>query len=1028
MAMDLVTFRRGGALLIAVSALCGAVEAQGAPGEAVDFARDVFPLLEAHCHRCHGEKRQEGELRLDAREAALAGGLSGKAIVPGRSGESRLLRLVSGLDPDLVMPPGSKRLSAGEIELLRAWIDGGAEWPEGVGAQLERRPSSHWAFQPIVRPPLPAVRREGWARNPIDLFILARLEAEGLSPSPEADPITLLRRLSLDLTGLPPLLEDAERFAAEEPGAYEREVDRLLASPHRGERWARLWLDAARYADTNGYEKDNPRIMWRWRDWVIDAFNRDLAFDRFTIEQLAGDLMPGASFEQLIATGFHRNTMLNEEGGADQEQFRYEAVVDRVNTTGTVFLGLTVGCAQCHSHKYDPISQREYFGLFAFFNNAEEPTIEAPAKEENARREEHLARLAALEAELLREPVLSGPDGAEKAALYRALDERQPAWEEEQARKARRWTVLEPASAVSEGGADLLPLPDGSLLAGGAMPQHDTYRVEYVTELEGITAFRLEVLPHPSLPGGGPGRGRVLGEGNFVLSELSIEAPGPVKLAKASTDHSQEGFGIEKAIDGDVESGWSIEAHKPGMNVARSAVFETAEPAGGPGGTRLAVTLVHYYVHEHNIGRFRLSATADPRPVRASGLPALVEEALLLPPAERTSEQAAAVKRHYRSSVPELAALQKEVSELRASVPKVTTALVMRERERPRETRLHIRGEFLHRGELVEPGVPSSLPPLPEGAAPDRLSLARWITAPENPLCARVAVNRACQAIFGRGLVTTPEDFGAQGAPPSHPELLDWLASELVAQGWSLKALERLIVTSAAYRQSSRVSPEAIRRDPDNVLIARGARFRADAEVVRDAALAASGLLSMRIGGPSVFPPQPDGLAGLSFGSYSWPASKGEDRYRRGLYTYWKRTNPYAAFITFDAPVGETACVRRPRSNTPLQALFLLNDQVFIEAARALAARVLREAPQEDGERLRRAFRHALSRLPEAEELAAMLAFLDEARRELDDSAAERIAGVNAEEPAAGAEPRELAAWTLLARVLLNLDEAITRE
>jgi hypothetical protein len=883
---------------------------------------------------------------------------------------------------------------------------------------------------------LPAVGRAEWAANGIDRFILERLERDGLTPSPAADREALARRVHLDLLGLPPEPEDADRFVADGSiDAYERLLDRVLASPRYGERQARHWLDAARYADTNGYEKDLPRTMWRYRDWVIDALNRDLPFDRFATEQLAGDLLPGATLDERIATGFHRNTMINEEGGVDQEEYRYLAMVDRVDATATIFLGLTMSCAQCHDHKYDPLSQRDYYRFLAFFNGADEPAIEAPTAEESEARRRHHESIAQLERELFAE---ARPGGEPR---YAALDAQQPAWEEERRRAAHRWSVLAPEKARSEGGAEFEVLPDGSLLAVGPSPQHDTYTVESTTALERISGIRLEVLTHPSLPGGGPGRGRILGDGNFVLSELRVTAapaaraialsPRAVKLAGASADYSQKNMEVEKAIDGDIESGWAIDGGKPGKNVSRTAVFETAGAAGFPGGTRLVVTLAHYYVHEHTIGRLRISVTGDARPLRASGMSAEVEDALVVEPEARSAEEREAIRRQFRREAPELAETSKRLADLEAAPPAVTTALVFKERPEPRPTHIHVRGEYLSLGEPVEPGVPAWMPPLAEGPR-SRLALARWLFDSRHPLTARVAANRAWQRLFGRGLVKTPEDFGTRSEPPSHPELLDWLAGELERSGWGSKRLDLLIAASSTYRQDSSVSAALFERDRDNVLLARGARFRLDAECVRDVALAASGLLSARIGGPSVFPPQPGGLSALSYGGLEWKTSSGEDRFRRGLYTFWKRTNPYPMLSAFDAPLAERACVRRERSNTPLQALFLLNDEVFVEASRALARRALGEAEGASGEggaRLKRAFRLATGREPDAVELEELRAFLDaETRRFLDEpdaaAALALAAGEPRPEPAALAE---IGAWTLLARALLNLDETMTR-
>ena len=1016
--------------------LAAACSAPGADGGAVDFVRDVRPILAQHCHRCHGATKSKGELRLDRKEEALRGGLSGRAISPGKRGESLAYRFASGADPKKIMPPEGERLSAAELEAIGAWIDAGAIWPDGLDSP-GLAATRHWAFQPITDPAPPAVARQGWARNPIDVFILARLETEGLEPSPEADRATLVWRIFLDLIGLPPSPEEVDAFVHDErPDAVESLVERCLGSPHYGERWGRQWLDVARYADTNGYEKDKPRSIWPYRDWVLNALNSDLPFDRFTVEQLAGDLLPGSGREQLVATGFHRNTMINDEGGADQEQFRYEAIVDRVNTTGLAFLGLTLGCAQCHFHKYDPIAQREYFQFYAFFNNADEPALDAPTPDELEALRASDAKAEALEVTLLRGDL---PD----------VDAGQPDWEARQLETARRWTVLEPRGATSQGGAQFLPLADGSLLVEGPSPGADTYDVELTTELTGVTGLRIEALPHPSLRGGGPGRGRVLGDGNFVLSEVTCRfepaaAPGAsagagssdseqeaiaVAFSSATADFSPKGFEASRTIDGDLESGWSIEAGKPGRNVARALVLELKEPVGFGGDTRIRLTLVHNYTHEHNLGRFRVSATTGPVPIRASGLPSEIEEILTTPRALRDDAQARALRRRYRWDAPELAATRKEIEDHRAARPSATSTLVLREREHARVTRIKIRGEYTRDGDTVEPATPACLPPLPSSAPRNRLGLAEWIVSRENPLTARVIMNRIWRAHFGRGLVATIEDFGTRSEPPSHPELLDWLARELQRRNWSLKAVHRLITCSATYRQATIVRREALHADPGNVLLSRAPRLRVEAETVRDIALAAGGILSGRIGGPSVFPPQPEGVNSLSYGDFQWKAAEGEDRFRRGLYTFWKRTSPYPAFLTFDAPTGDATCLRRAQTCTPLQALTLLNDVVFIEASRGLALRVLREAPAGGETRGARAFRICTAREPDAEEAARLSEFLAAKTRWYAEHPADAalLALGGADKGSGGADVAELAAWTLLGRALLNLDETITR-
>ncbi len=1006
----------------------------------VDYDRDVAPILSRSCYRCHGEKKHKGGLALHLKDGLMAGGDEGPIVVAGKSAESRLIHSVARTDPDYPMPPEGQGdpLTPAEVGLLRAWIDQGAKWSaDGADTtQAVAIKSDHWSFQPPKRSAPPAVNRADWPRNPIDRFILARLEKEGLAPSPEADRPTLIRRLSLDLIGLPPTPAEIDAFVADpRPDAYERLVDRLLASPQHGEAWGRHWLDRARYADTNGYEKDRERSIWPYRDWVVGAINDDMPFDQFTIEQIAGDMLPNPTPDQLTATGFHRNTMINEEGGIDVEEFRFAAVVDRVATTGAVWLGLTVGCAQCHTHKYDPITHREYYSLFAFLNNADEPEIELPDPTAAARGAAVEAEAQRLEADLPSQYPAEGPE---------SLAAKQNAWEK--ALKPARWTILKPTKLVSRKHATLTVQPDGSVLASGDKPNNDVYEVEVQTDLPDVSAVRLEVLPDPSLPDGGPGRAPLFAVGDFLLTEFeaaAVDSDGkasPLKIARATEDFAAKGRSAALAVDGVTDTGWSVGGQ---IGKPHAAVFEfdrgpDAEP-GRP--TTLRITLHQEFIHQTTIGRFRLSATTAARPVTASGVPADVEEALLIDPARRTDEQGARLTSHYLAVAPELAKAREPIAKLRASAPKPTTTMVMRERlpEHARTTNVHKRGEFMKLGEEIAPGVPAVLHPLPPDAPANRLTLARWLVDDRNPLVGRVAVNQLWQTYFGRGLVSTSDDFGTQGARPSHPELLDWLATELPRRQWRLKAMHRLIVTSATYRQRSNATPEQIARDPINALLARGPRFRIEAESIRDVALAASGLLSTTMEGPSVHPPQPDGVTSLAYGKTSWPTSVGRDRYRRGLYTFLKRTSPYAAFITMDAPTSDTTCLRRERSNTPLQALTMLNDAVFVEAARALARRVVRETPEPTAEaRITYAFRLCLGRVPRPEEASRISAFHDDqlARFRSGELDAARVAGAKTDGPPAspllavadGADLNDLAAWTTVARVLLNLDETVTKE
>ena len=1083
--MPSMTTRRGVTAALAVFATVPlmwlSARAQQKPAAVpVDFVRDVQPILQSQCYECHGPEKARGRLRLDRRAGAMSGGATGAAVIPGNSEGSLLVRRILGLDDEERMPKDGDPLPEAQIALIRAWIDQGAVWPEEPGSASAPAAGSeepeHWAYRVPARPELPAVKTEGWVRNPIDRFVLARLETEGLTPSPEAPLETLVRRASLDLIGLPPspqelddVLADAARGGRD--AAYERLVDRLLASPHYGERWARPWLDLARYADSHGFEKDLPRVMWKYRDWVIDALNRDMPFDRFTIEQIAGDMLPDATTDQIVASGFHRNAMTNEEGGIDPGEAHYEVLVDRVNTTATVWLGTTLACAQCHNHKYDPLSQKDYFRMMAFFGNTDyevrklgdgtkftEASIDVPTPEQDARRKVLQGEIDTLTARINTQTP--------------ALDRAQQLWEASaRAEASARWRVIKP-DTLDGGEVTLTALPDGSVSASGANPGYSVYTVEGLSRLPRITAIRLEALPDPSLPKGGPGRDTY---GNFQLNgfEAEIEtngvtssiksaslrargAPPPLALARrpgsgrlpsgASLGPQALRFTSIKSDDGgaSVETffpknpprdayaarGWRIDASREDERRPRQIVFTLAEPIVSSAGTRLRVRLKHLSsAVGQAIGRFRLSVTSSAAPERIVELPARLRPVLDLAPASRTEQQRAELAAFHRSVAPSLkrtrdrlAALQKDLRGL--AIP---TALVMR--ERPGHTRpsafVRRRGSFLDKGEQVYAGVPGVLHALRDEYMPNRLGLAHWLVDERNPLTARVAVNRAWETLFGRGLVETSEDFGVQGTPPSHPELLDWLATEFVREGWRPKALHRTIVLSATYRQSSAAPPALVERDPYNRLLARGARFRMEAEMIRDHALAASGLLTTRIGGPSVFPPQPEGIWDIPYSSEKWVPSPGADRYRRGIYTFIRRSAAYPSLVTFDGTSREFCTVRRVRTNTPLQALTTLNDEAYFEAAQGLAARVLKEAPQ-PGDRPAFAFRLVTGRVPSAAELERISAshrrHVDRFRRAPE--TAERTLGAHRVD---AADPAEQAAWTLVANSLLNLDEALTR-
>ncbi len=1192
------------------SVLTAATVAGSLPATAsdVDFLRDVRPILSSHCFKCHGPdaETRKGGLRLDLREAALKPAKSGEvAIQPGRPEASELLHRILTEDEDDLMPPPAAKipLTAQQKDVLKRWIEGGADY------------QPHWAFIRPEQPAPPAVQQTDWPRNPIDQFTLARMETAGLAPSAAADNYQLVRRVYLDLIGLPPTPEQADAFVNDpSPEAFERLVDTLLASPHYGERWARRWLDLARYADTNGYEKDRPRSIWAYRDWVINAINSGKPFDDFTVEQIAGDLLaadlPKADprrLDLMIATGFHRNTMINEEGGADPQEYRFYSMVDRVHVTATTWLGLTMSCAQCHTHKYDPIQHDEYFQFMALMNNADEPWIDVPQPDITEKRREQQQQIAALEADLINQfpPELKAD-----------------------------WLTPASAQFQSAAGTKAERQADGSFLLEGTAADKDTYTITLDTSLDRITHLQLLALPDQSLAKNGPGRSDA---GNFVLSEIEVTATPandptnavPVKLVKAHADAAQNNFPAWNAIDGKDDTGWAVDTGGD-WHVPRTLTLDFAEPTGFAEGTKFVVKLKQKHGKQHLLGRFRLSlgrALPDERPleqrrlehldlrlakwleaelpkavewqqavpvtargsyptlniesentvfvsgdftksdtytvtfngdwqgVRALRIETLPDErlpnngpgrvnyegpfgdffmsdvkvfhgeqsvkiksatdsfhnggndaakaldddlqsgwsisggqgrshnavfvfdqpldfqgelklqmiferyyasglgkfrvwttreenAVAEPHSNEVRDQLLALKRnpevneavpireslreHYVTVAPELGQELVEIRRLKRNLPRYPTTLVLVEREagHTRPTRLHKRGEFLEPAHEVQPGLPSFLPPMPPDAPRNRLSFARWLVSPENPLTPRVVMNREWQAFFGHGIVSTMEDFGFQGELPSHPDLLDWLAVEFVKRQWSLKEMHKLIVMSATYQQSSHVTPDHLEKDPANILLARGPRFRLEAELVRDAALTASGLISDKLGGPSVYPPQ---LASITtegaFGPLTWTASTEPDRYRRSLYTFAKRTAPFAMFNIFDGPSGEACMAKRDRSNTPLQSLTLLNDEAFLEMARALGT----EAAKDNGtieERITKLFRRCLTRPPTADEVAKLAAFYEKqaTRFASGELKASELLGTSE-----GRHLNERAAWATVARVLMNLDETVTK-
>ena len=1015
----------------------------------VDFARDVQPIFSKHCLSCHGSEKQEAGLRLDRSDLAMLGGDSGKAIVTGDSSQSRLIHYVAATDSEKVMPPEGSRLSPDEVGVLRTWIDRSAIWPDDKSANATQK--SHWAYQPLKSYSPPAVTRSGWGINPIDRFILAKLESRGVAPSPEANRFTLIRRLSLDLIGLLPSIAEVDAFVTDSrPIAYESLVDRLLDSPHFGERWGRHWLDMARYADSDGYEKDNARPdAYRWRDWVIDAINADMPFDQFTIEQLAGDLLPNATPMQRLATAFHRQTLTNTEGGADQEQFRVEACFDRTETTGAVWLGLTVGCARCHSHKYDAISQREYYQLFAFYNNGDEQTLVVPKSEEEVKhyqqsKASHDATMSEVTEEL----------SSAQLKILSALS----VWEEEIKKQIsrssenpiKREPLLAPR-ATSDGEVAFAKESDGSFLANGPNPEVATYTIQGLTSGVAFDTVRLDVLADKSLPAKGPGR---VAHGNFVLSEITIESsdtedfqhPRKLEFDSAIADHEQSDrpWLAKHAIDGDDKTGWAI-ANKYGKDHWAEFHLKEALPANKP--LYVRIRLSHQYGKQHTIGRFKVSMqTGIETPI---DVPKNIATILTRPADARNDAQRKELLDHFSGIDPSTKPLIEKRTALakkEPAKPELSVRVIGQRTKEPRTTFVLRRGEFLE--PVVEAHVlPSGLKTLPAlnprkpEELGDRLDLARWLVSLENPITPRVTVNHIWRTLFGTGLVKTANDFGVRGDAPTHPELLDWLARDFIGlndndestgsqsrAAWSRKALIKQIVMSATYRQSSKRRTDLLEIDPQNQLLASQNRMRVEGEIVRDITLDAAGLLARKIGGPSVFPSLPPGIAELSYaGNFKWTVSSDMDRYRRGMYTFFKRTAPHPNLITFDCPDANLACVDRNKSNTPLQALVGLNNETFAESAQAFAKRILSNENFDAKSRLETAFRICVARPPSERDLADLLTLLDASRSWYANHPEQAKALVgNFVVPSVSIQ--ENAAWIATARVLINLDEFITRE
>ena len=1147
-------------------ALLHALATTAAADEDIDFNRDIKPLLSSNCFKCHGpdEHDRKADLRLDTFDGATTDLDGTRAIVPGDLDASELLHRIVSDDPDEVMPPpkSTPALKPEQVGMIRKWIKGGAKYEQ------------HWSFTPPTSPQPPTVKNTSWPRNPIDHFVLARIERENLTPSPQADPHLLLRRVSLDLTGLPPQPADRDAFLAawknDPNAAYEKLVDDLLASPAYGERWARKWLDLARYADSMGYASDNLRTIWGYRDWVIDALNRNMPFDQFTLHQMAGDLLPETTPQQRIATAFHRNSMNNTEGGTDNEEFRVAAVKDRINTTMQVWMGLTMRCAECHTHKYDPIRQTEYYQFYDYFNqtadvdtNDDAPTLQIPGTAEAKQRTELQAQIDKLHTDL-------------KAVSAESLREEQAKWES-QYQGTTTWRPIEFSKLESLQKANLTVEKDGAIFVSGPSPKNDSYTLTLSpssTE-KPITAFRLETLPDKRNPAGGAGRssdgrfflnrfaahvdngdqplkGRfvritVPGKAKFLhlaevevfasdtnlarggkATQISTDFDGPASNAidgitdgdygKNKTSHTASGdnpwwevdLGTTAAVDritlwnrtdgntadriagykielldakrqiiwseenqpapktnsefatggirqlsfslasadfsgdkapinnaiGKVSknlSGWDV---TPKQTEPHQAVFVLASPLELTEGETFTITLDHHYNYggQLTLGKFRVTTTSDPLQQRAK-LPPNILTLIDKPTVKRSPDEAKKLADYFRGVAPSLTKLRNEIAAVQKQRDKIkpptVPILAELDRDKHRPTHIHLRGSFLDKGEQVQAAVPAAFHPFPEKAPQNRIGVAHWLTHPDNPLTARVAVNRYWAQFFGRGIVETEEDFGAQGTYPSHPKLLDWLATEYVRLGWDTKALMKAIVMSATYRQDSTIGPELDETDPGNRLHARGPRFRLEAEMVRDQALALSGLLVEKIGGPSVYPPQPPGLWRAAFNGKDrkWPTSEGEDKYRRGVYTFWRRSAPYPSMATFDVPNREVCEVRRIRTNTPLQAFVTLNDPVYVEIAQAMARRIVKQGSDSTSDRARFALQLLLVRPPAADEVAAVEQLHAEELSHFENKAddAKALATSELGDAPADSDLPDLAAWTAVTNVLLNLDAVLSK-
>lgn len=1028
--------------LCTLSVLAWVPAAHAAEPEKLSFNRDIRPILSENCFQCHGfdDKTREAGLRLDQHDSAIKKTDSGVLpIVPGDAAKSDVVARITSKDKDVMMPPLSthKKLTAKQIETLRRWINEGAEY------------QGHWAWIAPKRPDLPKVANAAWPKNAIDHFILARLDAEKLTPQPEADRATLIRRVTLDLTGLPPTPAEVDAFLADKsPDAYEKVVDRLLASPRYGERMAMQWLDYARYADSHGFQSDSSRQMWPWRDWVLEAFNKNMPFDQFTLEQIAGDLLPNATHSQIVATGFNRNNRHNGEGGSLQEEWKVENTIDRVETTGTTWLALTFNCCRCHDHKFDPITQQNFYEFFSFFyNTTDSGLIQAKGKNSlpviDYRSPTQEVEIARLEADIAKATAAVADTKKELPALVAK-------WEAEQAGaaegKTATWAMLDPKSVTAKSKTKLVKQGDGTWLATGPAAANETYTVTAPLSAGELTALQLEVLPDASLPNQSLGRAP---NGNFVLSRVEAELSGgdlkePLKLkfTKAEADYSQPDWTIKMALEAIAGKGWAISGNDPEKRLPRKAMFVLDAPAKVPAKATLTVRLVHDSLNKHSIGRFRLASTSAPAAqlgLQDSGVTDAIRKILDTPLAKRNKKQVTELENYVlsvtNSPIKQAEAKVAELTKQRdAFVNALPNVMVMKEGP-AKQAYVLKRGEYdkADKTRPVSPDVPEMLPPLGKDAPKNRLGLAQWMVDPNNPLTARVWVNRAWEKFFGVGIVKTTENFGSQAEWPSHPELLDYLATEFVRLGWDMKAMQKQLVMSAAYRQATRVTPGLVERDPDNRLLARGPRFRMTGEMIRDQALAAGGLLVEKIGGPSVRPYMPAGVWDETnrYGDLlNYKADTGEGLYRRTMYTIWKRTAAPPTLLMMDAPSREICAVKRSRTNTPLQSLALLNEVTFVEAARKLAERTMNEAGKSPADRIKYAFRLVTAREPNARELEILEAGYqgDLKRFQENKEAAAALLKVGASASNTNLDQAELASLALTANIILNMDEAVTRE